>query len=97
MRRRVNLRSHDGSRNSLVFDKFENGYYVFHLETQYINLRITKNGHSIIAIDPSGGPMMGVGDTTLIGGMILEKISLVPGERTRLYFKSIKNDARRTE
>ena len=99
MRKRVKLKSHDRSKNYLVFDKFERrfstGYYIFRLEAEYDSTRIIGSPNNPEAIDPSGGPMLSRGDTTIIPGFVLDKIGFST-EGFRLYFKSIRNASSRS-
>lgn len=96
MRQRIKLKTHDGSKNSLVFNKYENGFYLFHLVSEFNNIRIIGPSNNIQAIDPSGGPMLCVGDDKIIPGFVLKKIGCMSKNPLTLYFKSINNDTRRT-
>lgn len=91
MRKRVKLRSHDGTKNYLVFHDFNNGYYEFVLKAKYSNIRVISEGNVIVAVDPAGGPMISVGDKELVPGMILHKIDFVKDIGCVLYFKSLGN------
>lgn len=93
MRKRIKLRSHDGSKNCLVYRSFKNDYYEFILKTQYSNIRVISEEKVIVAVDPPGGPMISVGDNDLIIGMILSKIDFVKDVGCVLYFKSISHDS----
>lgn len=95
MRKRVILRTHDGSRNHLVFEKCRDGFYVFHLESEFNNLRIIGTRDNIEAIDPPGGPMINVNDMHIMPGFVLKKIIIEQGEKPRLLFKSVRNATRR--
>lgn len=98
MRKRVKLMSHDRSKNYLVFDKFDSrfghGIYIFKLVTEFPTVRIIGSPNNPEAIDPSGGPMLSRGDTTIIPGFVLDRIDFSK-EGFRLYFKSIRNGSPR--
>ena len=89
MRKRIKLRTHDGSGNYLVYKEYANPYYVFTLKTEMDVYRISsdKDGNAI-SVDPIGGPMMALGDNTIIPGMVLRKI-VFANKEALLYFKSV--------
>ena len=55
----IRLISHDGSANYLKATKKENE---FKLVTQYDSIRCCNDDNGIIFVDPSGGPLIAVGD-----------------------------------
>lgn len=89
MRERIKLTTHDGSKNALVYIKYNKGFYVFSLKSEFDHVRIGYNNNEILFIDPPGGPMIYVGDNKLIPGFILTKISS-QSDGVKLYFKSSK-------
>lgn len=98
MRKRVKLKSHDRSKNYLVFEKFEHrsghGVYIFSLKSELNNIRVIGPVNEPKAIDPSGGPLLSSGDSTIIPGFVLERIGFSK-EGYKLYFKSIRNGSSR--
>lgn len=59
----VNLFTHDGSSNFLILKNInENKEYTWELVSEYGMMRTIHNEGSIYSVDPSGGPMISVGD-----------------------------------
>jgi hypothetical protein len=94
MKQRIKLRTHDRSKNSLVFYKYENGFYLFRLEAEFPTFGIIGATDNIVAIDPVGGPMLSLGDSTVLPGFVLKKIECKIHNPVTLYFKSVKNSSK---
>lgn len=60
----VSLSSHDGSDNYMILREDKNKYrgYVWQLISEYGTSRVGHDNGNIIYVDPSGGPMINVGD-----------------------------------
>lgn len=56
------LRTHDGSNNYLVLKKKEEDTYTWELISEYGTMRTIHDNGLIMSIDPSGGPMITIGD-----------------------------------
>ena len=89
MRKRIQLPNRDSSRNYLVYHDCKDGLYEFVFKGSYRTLQVTRDKNMIVAVDPPGGPMMAIGDKTLITGMALHKIDFVKDIGCVLYFKSL--------
>lgn len=76
-----------------MYHDFKDGYYEFILKAQYSNIQVITQEKVIVAIDPSGGPMISLGDRQLIDGMSLNKIDFVKDVGCVLYFKSLSHDS----
>lgn len=58
----IHLYSHDSSNNILVLKKDEGDCMTWELVTEFGTMRTVHDNGNIIAIDPSGGPMISVGE-----------------------------------
>lgn len=95
----IKLDSHDGSNNYLVklnIPQYKN-YQAYLLKTQYNYIRYIYDveGINIISVDPSGGPMLSIGDIIRNTDYEIEEINSLKYVGIILTLKEIKNDNKR--
>lgn len=84
----VKLENRHGDKNYLLFRDMENDLYVYDLRLEHdLGTRVIfgDNPNEIVAIDPSGGPMLGIGYKIQIGEQTLELVKI---EDFKLKFKN---------
>lgn len=85
----ISLYNRDGVDMWLVYNDDENYYYFVtnnYFYNKYWSVHYNPdNNTEIIAVDPSGGPFMGIGDS--IEGLILKRIELNPRGGFKFYLE----------
>ena len=84
----VKLENRHGDKNYLLFRDMENDLYVYDLRLEHdFGTRVIfgDNPNEIVAIDPSGGPILGIGYKIQVGEQTLELVEI---EDFKLKFKN---------
>jgi Icc-related predicted phosphoesterase len=87
----IQLPNRDGDKNYLLFRGMENNLYVYDLRLEHdFGTRIIggDDPDEIVAIDPSGGPMLGIGYQLKLGKLTLELVEI---DNFTLKFKDAKD------
>jgi Icc-related predicted phosphoesterase len=87
----IQLPNRDGDKNYLLFRGMENNLYVYDLRLEHdFGTRIIggDDPDEIVAIDPSGGPMLGIGYQLKLGKLTLELVEI---DNFKLKFKDAKD------
>lgn len=87
----VQLENRDGDKNYLLFRGMEDNLYVYDLRLEHnLGTRVIfgDNPDEIIAIDPSGGPMLGIGYQLKLGKLTLELVEI---DDFKLKFRDAKD------
>jgi Icc-related predicted phosphoesterase len=87
----IQLPNRDGDKNYLLFQGVENDLYIYNLRLEHdFGTRVIfgDNPDEIVAIDPSGGPMIGIGYQIQVGEQTLELVEI---DNFKLKFKNAKD------
>lgn len=87
----IQLPNRDGDKNYLLFRGVENDLYIYDLLLEHdfgTRVILGDNPDEIVAIDPSGGPMIGIGYQIQVGEQTLELVDI---DDFKLKFKNAKD------
>jgi hypothetical protein len=87
----IQLPNRDGDKNYLLFRGVENDLYIYDLRLEHdfgTRVILGDNPDEIVAIDPSGGPMIGIEYQIQVGELTLELVDI---DDFKLKFKNAKD------